>query len=304
MVENYKLSPTHYNNYLNILYGEGPRTFFEQNLVRFPQPMSIYNIFGSSIHKTIEFLTVSYKKNNKSLTKKEFIDYFKKDFSRKRISKSDLEKYLKRGEDALKVFYDQKIKDFNQNDKSEVDFSNEGVIIDAAHITGKIDLLKIGNDNFIDVYDFKTGNPIPDKNKSDTDKVKEWNFKNQIIFYKLLIENSKNYKKYQMRKGIFVFVEPDVVSGKEVLFDEVSESPDEFEISPDDLLIRREREAEFMNLLNQLPLPQRSVLLLHFVEDFSLEEVSRITQTQLGTVKSRLHYAKRALRKLLGQHER
>ena len=67
----------------------------------------------------------------------------------------------------------------------------------------------------------------------------------------------------------------------------------------DDLLIRQEQEAEFMNLLNQLPLPQRSVLLLHFVEDFSLEEIARITETQIGTVKSRIHYAKRALRKLL-----
>ena len=93
-------------------------------------------------------------------------------------------------------------------------------------------------------------------------------------------------------------------SAKEVLFDEVFESPDDFEDGPDDLLIRREQEAEFMNLLNQLPLPQRSVLLLHFVEDFSLEEISRITETPLGTVKSRLHYAKRALRKLLEQHER
>src|ERR1022692_3638631 len=93
-------------------------------------------------------------------------------------------------------------------------------------------------------------------------------------------------------------------SAKEILFDEVSESPDEFENSPDDLLIRREQEAEFMNLLNQLPLPQRSVLLLHFVEDFSLEEVSRITETQLGTVKSRMHYAKKSLRKLLEQNER
>ena len=87
--------------------------------------------------------------------------------------------------------------------------------------------------------------------------------------------------------------------GKEILFDEVPESPDEFENSPDDLLIRRESEAEFMNLLNQLPLPQRLVLLLHFVEDFSLEEIARITETQLGTVKSRLHYAKKSLRKLL-----
>src|SRR5271154_1434466 len=88
-------------------------------------------------------------------------------------------------------------------------------------------------------------------------------------------------------------------SGKEILFDEIPESPDEFENSPDDLLIRREQETEFMNLLNQLPLPQRSVLLLHFVEDFSLAEIARITETQIGTVKSRLHYAKKSLRKLL-----
>ena len=86
---------------------------------------------------------------------------------------------------------------------------------------------------------------------------------------------------------------------KEILFDEIPETPDEFEDGPDDLLIRQEQETEFMNLLNQLPLPQRSVLLLHFVEEFSLEEIARITETQLGTVKSRLHYAKKSLRKLL-----
>ena len=85
----------------------------------------------------------------------------------------------------------------------------------------------------------------------------------------------------------------------EILFDEIPETPGDFEDSPDDLLIRRESEAEFMSLLDQLPLPQRSVLLLHFIEDFSLEEIVRITETQLGTVKSRIHYAKKALRKLL-----
>jgi RNA polymerase sigma-70 factor (ECF subfamily) len=76
--------------------------------------------------------------------------------------------------------------------------------------------------------------------------------------------------------------------------------PAEFtEDDPSELLLREEQEAEFMKLLNQLPLPQRSVLLLHYLEDFSLEEIARITGAQLGTVKSRLHYAKRALRKLI-----
>jgi RNA polymerase sigma-70 factor (ECF subfamily) len=85
---------------------------------------------------------------------------------------------------------------------------------------------------------------------------------------------------------------------EEVLLDEMADAPDGFENSPDNLLIQREQEAEFMELLNQLPLPQRSVLLLHFVEDFSPEEIAGITGTPIGTVKSRLHYAKKALRKL------
>lgn len=86
---------------------------------------------------------------------------------------------------------------------------------------------------------------------------------------------------------------------REVPVEEIPENGDEFQDGPDDLLIRREQEETFMQLLNQLPLPQRSVLLLHFVEDFPIEEIARITQTQIGTVKSRLHYAKKSLRKLL-----
>jgi RNA polymerase sigma-70 factor (ECF subfamily) len=85
----------------------------------------------------------------------------------------------------------------------------------------------------------------------------------------------------------------------EVLLDEIPETADEFEAGPDECLIRREAEAEFMSVIEQLPPPQRAVLLLHYVEDFSLEEIVCITETPLGTVKSRLHYAKRALRKLL-----
>jgi RNA polymerase sigma-70 factor (ECF subfamily) len=41
------------------------------------------------------------------------------------------------------------------------------------------------------------------------------------------------------------------------------------------------------------------VVLLHFIEDFSLEEIGAITCTPIGTVKSRLHYAKQTLRNLL-----
>ena len=85
----------------------------------------------------------------------------------------------------------------------------------------------------------------------------------------------------------------------EALRQELAAAQPDFEDDPAEFLIRAEQEAEFMKLLNQLPLAQRSVLLLHFVEEFSLQEIAGITGAQLGTVKSRLHYAKKALRKIL-----
>ncbi len=84
----------------------------------------------------------------------------------------------------------------------------------------------------------------------------------------------------------------------EIPVEEIPEPLDEFEASPDDLLIRREQEDEFMKLLEQLPPPQRAVLLLYFFEEFSLDEIAGITGTGTGTVKSRLHYAKKSLLKL------
>jgi len=68
---------------------------------------------------------------------------------------------------------------------------------------------------------------------------------------------------------------------------------------PEELLIRKEQEAAFVKILEQLAPVHRSVLLLHFIEDFSLEEIAAITETRVGTVKSRLHYARKAFKKLL-----
>jgi len=88
--------------------------------------------------------------------------------------------------------------------------------------------------------------------------------------------------------------------GREEPLDEACvEARSDTDPDPLELLIREEREAEFMQALSHLPEPQRAVLLLHFVEDFSLEEIAGVTGVALGTVKSRLYYAKKALRDLL-----
>ena len=79
--------------------------------------------------------------------------------------------------------------------------------------------------------------------------------------------------------------------------------PDDMD-NPRELLIREEEAAEFMQALAQLPAPQRSALLLHFLEDFPLDEIARITGVSVGTVKSRLHYGKKALRGILMDRNR
>ena len=71
------------------------------------------------------------------------------------------------------------------------------------------------------------------------------------------------------------------------------------EPDPSETLIRKEREEEFMQKVNSLSEAHRAVLLLHYLEDFPLEEIATITATNLGTVKSRMHYAKKTLKRLL-----
>ena len=51
--------------------------------------------------------------------------------------------------------------------------------------------------------------------------------------------------------------------------------------------------------LEQLSLSHREVLTLRFLEELELSEIAEVVGSSVGTVKSRLHYAKSAMRKLL-----
>ncbi len=57
-------------------------------------------------------------------------------------------------------------------------------------------------------------------------------------------------------------------------------------------------QAEFVHhALEALSAEHREVLLLRFLAGLSLEEIADATRVSAGTVKSRLHYAKLALRR-------
>jgi RNA polymerase sigma-70 factor (ECF subfamily) len=51
--------------------------------------------------------------------------------------------------------------------------------------------------------------------------------------------------------------------------------------------------------LDQLPLPQREAVTLYFLQDLSIDEIAGVLDVPPGTVKSRLHYGKQAIRKII-----
>ncbi len=74
------------------------------------------------------------------------------------------------------------------------------------------------------------------------------------------------------------------------------------EVGPDPLL--RFDDAEQVHYgLGRLSLPHREILTLFFLQDLSLEEVAAVLDIPVGTVKSRLYYAKKSLKKVLKQKE-
>lgn len=67
----------------------------------------------------------------------------------------------------------------------------------------------------------------------------------------------------------------------------------------DELSFAEEDAAQVHQALSQLVVKHREVLVLHFLEDLSIAEISRVIGCSEGTVKSRMHYAKRQLKKIL-----
>lgn len=212
LVQNYRMPVTHLNNFVNVAQG-GPLYFIEQNLLRFPQPMNPSGVYGTAMHRAIEEC-IMYPKyhTGEQAPLAHLIAVFNKELKRGRLPRAEQGKQGERGENVLARFYELTKDYFLPDDQVEVDMKNEAVIVDGAHLTGKLDFLRARNNTY-EVLDFKTGKAYSawDETKMDDDKIKLHKYRQQLIVYKILLENSVHYKDKLVGKIALWFAEEDPI---------------------------------------------------------------------------------------------
>jgi DNA helicase-2/ATP-dependent DNA helicase PcrA len=156
------------------------------------------------------FVLVMYPHYNagEALSYEHLVTVFTKTLAKGRLPVYEMEKQHTRGLEVLKTLYKHKDTMFTSTDKVEVDMKHEGVLVGEAHLVGKIDLLRITRDGY-EVIDFKTGKGYAswDDAKTDLDKIKLHKYRQQLIVYKILLENSTTYKNLPVTKLSLWFVE-------------------------------------------------------------------------------------------------
>lgn len=209
LVEGYLLSPTHLNNFLNIIDG-GPMLFLEQNLLRFPQAKTPSSVYGTAIHKAIEDAHVATRKEGKLPPLSKLVESFKRELARGRLLDYEEEKLRARGENVLERYYELKKGEIKAEHVVELNFAQQSVQLNGALLTGKIDKIVKGEDGSWTVIDFKTGkgySSFEEPKLSAYDEIKLHHYRYQLMMYKILVECSRDYDGHKVETGVLEFVE-------------------------------------------------------------------------------------------------
>jgi RNA polymerase sigma factor (sigma-70 family) len=120
------------------------------------------------------------------------------------------------------------------------------------------------------------------------DKVKPWALR---VMYRIFIDQLRRQRNSPVRFGL------------EAEHDEDAETPEALidDIEPEALVDREIEQERILAAWNQLSEEHRIVLSMHDIEEYSLVEIAAMTDTPVGTMKSRVHRARTRLRELLSR---
>ncbi|MBR2994751.1 ATP-dependent helicase [Candidatus Saccharibacteria bacterium] len=203
-ISHYRMSATSLTTFIDIVYA-GPQEFFKREILHIPSgPEDESLAFGNLIHKTFEKVT------NQNLSDEDAIKFFLEELENRNIESSVKDKLRERGPADLAVSL-REFSDILRQGKAEINFSSEKIVVDGVPITGMIDHIMIDEKNkTIEIYDYKTAGYHKEKWQSHATLYK---YMLQLLFYKLLLNNSPTYHKYQVTAAHILFVVPDKKDG-------------------------------------------------------------------------------------------
>lgn len=209
-IDVFKLSPTALGNFTDITRG-GPQYFLMQTLLHFPQAPSASASFGTAIHHALQQAHNHLAATGNQKPTEDIIKDFEDKLISERLVSADHQKFLQRGIDTLQAFLANKHSTFTKNQLTELKFDNQNSVHQGVQLSGKLDLVAIDKINkTIEITDYKTGKPTDTwQGKDDTEKVKLHKYRQQLMFYDILINNSRDYQGYEITKSELQFVEPD-----------------------------------------------------------------------------------------------
>lgn len=187
------LSPSRLNDYLSC-----PRKFFYVKVLDIDVEEADWDgaNFGSVIHSLLERAVKFAKEKGEYPKIEDILHSFNESMNVQRFTnQARKEKYLKQGETLLLNYYPY----FSQIPVAriqDVEFNFYGVDVDGDLITGKIDRIEKNSDGTYELYDYKTGKPVSDKQIA-LGGSKE-NYYNQLCFYKYAYEKLTGNKVSQV----------------------------------------------------------------------------------------------------------
>ncbi|MBS1643843.1 MAG: ATP-dependent helicase [Bacteroidetes bacterium] len=191
-------------------YLKCPLAFYYENILKVPFLKGEALVFGSAVHAALElFFKEMLRRNQEFPSLEELIKWFEQKFYFEAAGLSDLayNRRLDQGRLLLTDYYKTNSKQWSKN--VAVEYSVKRFFLDGVPVVGKIDKI-IFHDDGLQVIDYKTGNADSNTNSNlnppnDKDP-KGGDYWRQMVFYKLLLENSGDFQ-HPFKIGTFEYLE-------------------------------------------------------------------------------------------------
>ncbi len=207
-VANWRMSASSLTSFIDIAYA-GPQEFFKNYILRASSECETEELaLGNLIHATFEAVTV------KGLTDAEAVEFFLAELEKKDLTTETTQALRERGPVILATAL-TRFGEIIRNGRAEVNLAPEKLVvgedpkngIPGVPVTGKIDHIVIDEKaKTLMIFDYKTGGYHKDKWRSHATLYK---YMLQLGFYRLLLKNSQEFRKYKIEKAAILFVVPD-----------------------------------------------------------------------------------------------